>query len=98
MITRPRATGAAVALVMSLAACGDTDSSAPPTSVPPAPTTQPAGPDPDPGDPTPTTVAPVGTSPLPVVDVLDVATGETVALAERLPADRPLLVWFWAPH
>lgn len=97
MISRPRATGVALALAMTLAACGGSDdSSAPPTSAAPTPTTQPT--DPEPGDPAPTTAAPAGTSPLPAVDVLDVANGETVALADQLPATRPLLVWFWAPH
>ena len=37
-------------------------------------------------------------SPLPDVTVRDAATGQPVALAAQLPADRPLLVWFWAPH
>ncbi len=46
--------------------------------------------------PPPTTVA--VTSPLPAVDVLDVATGETVNFASLIPADRPVLLWFWAPH
>jgi hypothetical protein len=39
-----------------------------------------------------------GASPLPTVDVVNVASGETVALASLLPADKPLLVWMWAPH
>jgi hypothetical protein len=30
--------------------------------------------------------------------VVDVATGGTVALASLLPADKPVLVWMWAPH
>ena len=37
-------------------------------------------------------------SPLPAVDVVDVASGETVALASLLPADKATLVWMWAPH
>ena len=37
-------------------------------------------------------------SPLPDVTVRNAATGQPVALAAQLPADRPLLVWFWAPH
>ncbi|MFM7537791.1 MAG: hypothetical protein ACKO91_18635 [Acidimicrobiales bacterium] len=43
---------------------------------------------------------PVGTapSPLPDVEVLDVATGRPVRLATFVPADKPTLVWFWAPH
>ena len=35
---------------------------------------------------------------LPTVDVLDTATGQKVAFAGILPAVRPVLVWFWAPH
>jgi hypothetical protein len=35
---------------------------------------------------------------LPSVPVLDVASGGTVDLAGLIPADRPTLLWFWAPH
>ena len=42
--------------------------------------------------------APSSTSPLPAVDVIDVNSGDTVALAGLLPAEKPTLVWFWAPH
>lgn len=35
---------------------------------------------------------------LPAVEVLDVATGAPTQFAELLPADRPVLLWFWAPH
>ncbi|MCC6436023.1 MAG: hypothetical protein IT196_13390 [Acidimicrobiales bacterium] len=38
-----------------------------------------------------------GDNPLPALDVTDVSPGAPVALAELLPADRPLLVWMWAP-
>ena len=38
------------------------------------------------------------TSPLPKVTVRNVGTGEWVQLANFLPAERPLLLWFWAPH
>lgn len=34
---------------------------------------------------------------LPDVRVTDLAGGD-VSLAELAPSDRPLLVWFWAPH
>ncbi|MEZ5262857.1 MAG: hypothetical protein R2755_14050 [Acidimicrobiales bacterium] len=40
----------------------------------------------------------MGTSPLPAVEVLDVATGRPVQLAGFLPAAKPTLVWMWAPH
>ncbi len=35
---------------------------------------------------------------LPPVTVWDVGAKEWVQLADFLPAERPLLVWFWAPH
>lgn len=35
---------------------------------------------------------------LPDVEVVDIATGEKLALTSLVPAQRPLLVWFWAPH
>jgi ABC-type glycerol-3-phosphate transport system substrate-binding protein len=37
-------------------------------------------------------------SALPDVDVVDVGAGATVNLRSLLPSDRPLLIWFWAPH
>ena len=45
----------------------------------------------------PTTTAALS-SPLPSIEVLDVATGKRVQLATFLPSNRPVLVWFWAPH
>lgn len=38
------------------------------------------------------------TNPLPAVDVINVVTGDEVALAELVPAPKPTLVWLWAPH
>lgn len=35
---------------------------------------------------------------LPSVDVVRIATGESVNLASLAPADRPMVLWFWAPH
>lgn len=35
---------------------------------------------------------------LPEVTVWDVGEKEWVQLANFLPADKPVLVWFWAPH
>ena len=43
----------------------------------------------------PTTVP---ASDLPSVEIIDVATGATVNLAGFAPSDRPLVLWFWAPH
>lgn len=37
-------------------------------------------------------------SPLPEVVVRDLNASEWVQLKNMLPAQRPLLVWFWAPH
>lgn len=39
-----------------------------------------------------------GTSAIPDLTVLDVASGGEFALGSLIPADRPVLVWFWAPH
>ena len=51
------------------------------------------------GDVAPATdAAPPAESVIPDVDVVDLATGETVNLASFAPADRPILLWFWAPH
>lgn len=35
---------------------------------------------------------------LPAVALTDVQAGGTVDLASLVPAERPLLLWFWAPH
>ena len=45
------------------------------------------------GEPTAT-----GVFTMPAVDVLDVATGGKVPFAKLNPSDKPLLLWFWAPH
>ena len=37
-------------------------------------------------------------NPLPVMNVTDVKTGKSVALASFVNGTRPVLVWFWAPH
>ena len=57
--------------------------------------------------PTSTTFAPVGaplttlgrrSTTLPKVTVVDLQGGPDVDLSTFLPAEQPLLVWFWAPH
>jgi len=42
--------------------------------------------------------APSRPSPLPSVDVSDLRTGDTIALASLGTTRKPLLVWFWAPY
>jgi hypothetical protein len=42
--------------------------------------------------------APVVGSPLPVVAAVDLHTGNIVRLDWLVPGDKPVLVWFWAPH
>jgi hypothetical protein len=39
-----------------------------------------------------------GTSDIPAVTVRDVASGDEFALGSIVPSERPVLVWFWAPH
>ena len=41
---------------------------------------------------------PAGENQLPAVEVVDLATGENVLLSSFAPADRPIVLWFWAPH
>ena len=51
------------------------------------------------GDDRPSAVpAPVGANELPAVTVVDVVSGESLLLSSLAPANRPNLVWFWAPH
>lgn len=100
MHRRHRLAALATAVVLAAGACGSgggssdgdvavrapldqTDRVAPPAPPPPA---EEAGP------------APVAPSDLPDVTVLDVHTGDRVTLASLAPADRPILLWFWAPH
>jgi hypothetical protein len=33
-----------------------------------------------------------------LLEVLDVDTGEPTTIAEVVDGDRPVLLWFWAPH
>ena len=34
---------------------------------------------------------------MPAAEVVDLADGATVDLADYGPGDKPLLIWFWAP-
>ena len=39
-----------------------------------------------------------GSSDVTMIEVLDVADGSITTLADAVDGDRPVLVWFWAPH
>ncbi|MEM7286348.1 MAG: hypothetical protein AAF480_08360 [Actinomycetota bacterium] len=41
---------------------------------------------------------PAGENQLPEVEVVDLASGDNVLLSSFAPADRPIVLWFWAPH
>ncbi len=42
--------------------------------------------------------APASDSVLPSVEVIEVTTEEKVDVASLVPNDKPILLWFWAPH
>ncbi len=44
------------------------------------------------------TTTAVGPSIVPAVDVIDVNTGQFVALRATIATDKPTLIWMWAPH
>jgi hypothetical protein len=92
--TRSRSTGPlarlalAAAFVLLAAACGGgDDTAATPAPAPADGQGQAVGP-----------AAPGSDGPLPAVDVVDVESGATVSLTGYNTGQRPLLVWFWAPH
>ncbi len=39
-----------------------------------------------------------GESDLPDVEMINLNTGESVQLASYAPADKPIVLWFWAPY
>ncbi|MGH8999679.1 MAG: hypothetical protein ACRDY7_09845 [Acidimicrobiia bacterium] len=41
---------------------------------------------------------PGGPGEVPEASMRDVSTGEELELASLVPAERPILFWFWAPH
>ena len=86
----PKVTSLAVASLLLLAACGSGPGDAGTSSSAATGSSGGAGQVEGPGA-VPETV-------LPAVDVLDVATGDTVPLRSIQTVDRPLLVWAWAPH
>lgn len=64
----------------------------------PAPSEVPAN-EPEPSAPAPSEPPPADVvEALPDVTVQDVTAGTQVSLASLLPADRPILLWMWAPH
>ena len=51
------------------------------------------------GRPDSTTTAGAATASIvPAVDVIDVSTGQSVALRASIATDKPTLIWMWAPH
>ena len=50
------------------------------------------------GDTPADTAALTGVSDLPDVEMINLNTGETVQLASYAPADKPIVLWFWAPY
>ena len=93
--------GAALALVVTACSGGDSNPETAPTEAPApaesagtqAPATQAPAPAPD-----TESAAPAPESDLPSVELVDVAIGANVNLASFAPSDRPLVLWFWAPH
>ncbi|MEM9134511.1 MAG: hypothetical protein AAF962_00855 [Actinomycetota bacterium] len=99
----PTLVGVMAALALAVAACGsgatdDADTAAEATT---APANTPSA-----ADTTDEAAEPVGPEvPAPAenlfapVDVVNIADGSTLNLAEELAGDdRPVLLWFWAPH
>lgn len=104
-VPTPRTTGLLLAATLALAACGgpvtsssDTGSSSSTGSSSATSSYSGAAASQTGSEPGAAASGAESASPLPAVDVVDVATGETVALAGLLPADKPVLVWMWAPH
>ncbi|MYJ31703.1 MAG: hypothetical protein F4067_03760 [Acidimicrobiia bacterium] len=97
-LTKTKVLAMAFCLALGAAACGDSvDSPATGPTEAPAPAEAPATQAPAP-EPATESAAPAPESDLPSVELVDIATGATVNLASFAPADRPLVLWFWAPH
>jgi hypothetical protein len=86
-------TPSSTASVSTAAPAAEQGVSAPTSSEPAAAEPPPATP-PVATDPPATEVV----EPLPDVLVHDVTAGTQVSLSSLLPADRPILLWMWAPH
>ena len=48
--------------------------------------------------PTETTLVLAISDDVPDLELIDVSTGQPVNLRMLVPAETPLLFWFWAPH
>lgn len=72
-----------LALTLGAAACGGSDSTSNLAAAP-------AGDEP--------AAAASAVNQLPDVDVIDVASGDEINLAGFAPSDKPIVLWFWAPH
>lgn len=92
MKTRLKVLAVATLLALGAAACAD-GGDTPAASPTEAPATQAPAP-----EPAPESAAPAPASDLPSVDLVNVDTGATINLASFAPSDRPLVLWFWAPH
>ena len=75
------------ATALMTAACAGSEPSQ--VSAPPAAPPADPAPAPAPADPA---------NDLPAVTVVNVVSGESSVLSSLAPADRPILLWFWAPH
>ena len=91
-----------IAAAVALAGCGGSTAPKASTRAPAAQRSTSTTADTAPSTPTvpvPSSVPPApAKSPLPSVEVLDTANGQTVQFANLLPAAKPILFWFWAPH
>ncbi len=86
----------AAAVVVGVAACGADPES--PSTAPPVTEAQ-DSPDGTTDGSTTTSAAPAAARPdLPAIDVVELASGDTVDLTALATAGRPSLLWFWAPH
>lgn len=99
--------GGAIALVLLLAGCGGGSTLTAGGSTSPTTSPGPSATGPGTTVPSPTVSGPAASaepqgdrsaSILPSVEMTDVARGTTVDLASLIPAQRPVLLWFWAPH
>lgn len=82
---------------VAAAACGGTES-APVATAPAPPADPPPAPEPPSALESPAPAEAAGGNDLPAVTVVDVVSGESLVLSSLAPADRPILLWFWAPH